>query len=178
MTIDQIITRHVASHDAFVDYILELPEADYNYSHLNEKWNCGQQLDHINRTVSVLSKGASAPKFMLKWKFGKSNRPSKTFEGVVHKYSKGIEDGFKATGKFVPEYVTFSNRQDKVKKLTKMARGIEYKIGKYSEADMDTIILPHPAMGIMTMREIMYFTIHHVEDHLSQMKRNLAARSV
>ena len=171
----QILDRHEKSHDAFASFILALNEEAYDYRHLDEKWSAGEQLEHINRTVAYLARAMKVPKFLIKLKFGKSNRPSKTFDQLVAKYSKGIQKGFKAQAPFIPEILNIAERQAAVDTILKNTRRIENKIGKFSESDLDTMIVPHPALGILTFREMMYFTIHHVEDHLRQTKRNLQA---
>ncbi len=153
-----------------------MPEEDYLYNHHGEKWDCGQQLDHINRTVAVLAKASTMPRFLIRLKFGKANRPSRSYDEVVAFYRKGIEDGFKATGPFIPEAISYVDRQFHIDKMMKNIHKIERNIGKYSERNLDEIIVPHPALGILTMREIMYFTTYHVEDHIRQIKRNLSYR--
>jgi hypothetical protein len=171
----QILQRHRKSHDDFVSFIMELDEAKYTYRHLDEKWSAGEQLDHLNRTVGYLARALKVPKFLIRYKFGKSNRPSKTFDGLVAKYTNGIQAGFKATAPFIPDFIELNKRQQVANQILKNARSIEHRIGKYSETNLDKMILPHPALGILTIREMMYFSIHHMEDHLHQTKRNLAS---
>ena len=45
-------------------------------------------------------------------------------------------------------------------------------INNYSEQQLDTFILPHPLLGKVTLREMMYFTIYHAEHHLKQAIKN------
>jgi uncharacterized damage-inducible protein DinB len=47
------------------------------------------------------------------------------------------------------------------------------KIDKISEEDLDKHILPHPLIGKTTIREILYFTIYHVQHHQKAIKENL-----
>jgi hypothetical protein len=42
------------------------------------------------------------PKFILKWKFGIANRPSKAYEGLTEKYIRKLQQGGKASGRFIP----------------------------------------------------------------------------
>jgi len=46
----------------------------------------------------------------------------------------------------------------------------------FSEEDLDKLILPHPLLGKLTLREMMYFTIYHVQHHQRIVERNLAAK--
>ena len=38
-------------------------------------------------------------------------------------------------------------------------------IDKLDEEDLDNYILPHPLIGKTTIREMLYFTIYHVQHH-------------
>ena len=42
-------------------------------------------------------------------------------------------------------------------------------VHKWSEDDLDLYVIPHPLMGKLTFREILYFTIYHVKHHKKQM---------
>ena len=39
--------------------------------------------------------------------------------------------------------------------------------------DLDKYVLPHPLLGKVTLREMLYFTIHHNEHHLELLKAGL-----
>ncbi len=172
-----ILSRNRKSHEEFTSFIMSLEELDYNYGHQGVKWNAGQQMDHIYRSVHILANALKKPKIALRLKFGKANRPSKSYDGLVDKYKRGLASGVKSVGPYIPEIVEFNHRQAWCNKLMQDIMVMENRIGKYSKKNLDTIILPHPALGKLTMREIMYFTIHHVAHHLEIMQGNIRERS-
>ena len=43
-------------------------------------------------------------------------------------------------------------------------------IEKISEEDLDYYLLPHPILGKLTLREMLYFTIYHVKHHEKQIR--------
>ena len=47
------------------------------------------------------------------------------------------------------------------------------KIELFSEQDLDSHILPHPLLGKLTFREMLYFTIYHVQHHQDLMLKYL-----
>ncbi|MFN2437645.1 MAG: hypothetical protein ABR503_00495 [Chitinophagaceae bacterium] len=51
-------------------------------------------------------------------------------------------------------------------------------LNKYSEEEIDRFVLPHPLLGKLTLREMMYFTIYHVEHHHKITIRNLETNNV
>ena len=43
---------------------------------------------------------------------------------------------------------------------------------RWSDADLDSVLLPHPLLGKVTVREMLYFTIHHVQHHHALVERD------
>jgi len=43
------------------------------------------------------------------------------------------------------------------------------RIDRFSETQLDQLILPHPLLGKLTLREMLYFTIYHVQHHQKQL---------
>jgi hypothetical protein len=172
MTKQEIVDRIGIRHKEFIDFMLALNDRDFMY--LPEgKWNAGQQLDHIIRAVSPLATGLRLPKFIVRLVFGKANRPSKTYEELVQKYLAKLEDGGKARGRFIPKQIKFNEKEKYTKQLLALVAELKKNINNYSEDQLDNYILPHPLLGKVTMREMMYFTIYHAEHHLTQAKKNI-----
>jgi hypothetical protein len=44
---------------------------------------------------------------------------------------------------------------------------------KFSEAQLDEYVLPHPILGKLTIREMLYFTIYHATHHHLATLKNL-----
>ena len=47
------------------------------------KWTTGQHALHLLQSIVPLNKALSLPKFILKYKFGKSNRETRDYETVI-----------------------------------------------------------------------------------------------
>ncbi len=138
------------------------------------KWTAGQHLEHLCRSVRPLSLGLKLPKFMPKLLFGKANRPSKTYEGLVNKYLNKIEQGAKASGPYLPpKQVPISRRSALCRRLQKLVDTLTQVLSNYNEHDLDHLILPHPILGKVTVREMMYFTIYHARHHRKLVLQNL-----
>ena len=50
---------------------------------------------------------------------------------------------------------------------------INKALDRFTEEDLDHVILPHPILGKLTVREMMYFTMLHVEHHRVKTIQNL-----
>lgn len=171
MTKKEIKVSLRSSHTDFITFLTSLDEFKFEYRP-HGKWCIGQHADHILRSISPLSKGVrSIPKFLIKIRFGRINRPSLNYESLVAEYLKTLTNGAEASGDFIPGKVTFSNKMDILNSIDSevkyLCEGIEY----YTENDLDEIALPHPILGDISLREMLFFTCYHVNHHLDIIKR-------
>ena len=163
----------IAGLDAAVDevnaFVFGLDKAAFEHAPPG-KWNAGLQLDHLIRSMKPLNLAYSLPGFILKWKFGIANRPSKTYTGLVEKYESKLAGGGKASGRFIPAPVPFEMKDNLCVVYRKEKEKLKRKIKGYDEALLDKYILPHPLLGKLTLREMLFFTIHHNRHHLRLMR--------
>ena len=154
-----------------ISYMENLGDNEFVLSK-NEKWSAGQTLDHLIKAVQPLQPAFSLPKFLLRILFGKANRPSRNYDELVEKYKMKIAAGGKAKGRFIPTSIDASSKDGLIKKYGDQIANLVRKIGRQSENELDNYILPHPLLGKITLREMLFFTIYHNEHHLDALKRN------
>ena len=151
--------------NAFNEFILPLGKEEFENTK-DGKWSAGQNLDHLILAIRPLQPAFSLPKFVLKVLFGKANRPSGSYEAVVEKYKSKLAAGGKASGRFIPKAILLNEKDSVVKKYDRQKEKLIKKIKKQSEEKLDNYILPHPLLGKITLREMLFFTIYHNEHHL------------
>jgi hypothetical protein len=173
MNIPEINRNLIENHRLFSDFITSLSNEDFLLSN-NQKWTPGQQLDHMRRSVQPLAKGIRLPKWLLKIIFLKSNRPGKSYDELINKYRQKLVDGGRASGRFLPKAVPITEKGKIIRSLHNDIFCLTKNLKKFSENEIDEIVLPHPLLGKITIREMMYFTIYHVEHHLQLTKKNLS----
>ncbi|MEL7124188.1 MAG: DinB family protein [Bacteroidota bacterium] len=158
----QIIDSLQLKYQEFINYIDQLDEATYHFTN-NDKWSAAQQANHILKSVKPLGDGLYwFPKALVKYKFGKANRPSRTYDQLVQRYQEKLAQGGKAPKEYIPIAVPFPERTRNNQAISAKVNRIIKGLNKYSEAELDLYILPHPLIGKITLREMMYFTIYHV----------------
>ncbi|HKC34437.1 MAG TPA: DinB family protein [Chitinophagaceae bacterium] len=165
----QIVSALNENVDAFNRYIALLNKDQFEATP-NGKWSAGQNLDHLIRAIKPLQPAYGLPKFALRILFGKTNRPSRTYGELVTKYKVKLAAGGRASGQFIPPFITFEKKDALIKKYAEQKQKLIAKIEKQRETDLDVYILPHPLLGKVTLREMLYFTIHHNEHHLELLK--------
>ena len=176
MSKDEILHRLYFSHARFINQITVLPDPVYVHS-VNSKWTPGQQLDHIIKSVSPVNLAFRLPSFLLRVVFGKANRPSRTYDELVGKYHAKLAAGYKSPQAFIPKPISVHYRERLPKKLRTLVYSLMYRADSFSEKQLDTLLLPHPLLGKLTLREMLYFTIYHAEHHEKQVLQNLPSQS-
>ena len=172
MSKKELQQRLQKNHLRFIHHIRSLSDFDFLYVNQN-KWTAGQQVDHIIKSIAPVNLAFSFPGFLLRILFGKANRPSRTFEALVEKYKLKLEAGGRATSRFIPHSINLTDREKSLNHLQDLTHTLISRINSFSEEQLDTLILPHPLLGKLTLREMLYFTIHHVEHHEIQVMKNL-----
>lgn len=163
------------NHSSCIQYLQSLSDADFLYAP-EGKWSAGQQLDHLLKSVKPVNMAMGLPKFIVQWKFGVANRPSKTYEQLVEKYQGKLQQGGTAPGAFIPTVVKPENKEILLQQLASLSARLAKKTETHTEEALDKYILPHPLLGKLTFREMLYFTAYHVQHHQSLVKKGLENR--
>ena len=176
MNKQQIIEQLQENHQSFTNMILSLNEKEFLFT-TDDKWTAGQQAEHIFRSVKPVKLAFTLPLFILGINFGKANRPSRSYESLLQKYKDKLVAGGRASGRFIPRPVVFMQRQKLCTDILALNNSICKKVNKRSEEELDTYILPHPLLGKLTLREMLYFNILHVAHHQRTVSELLATIS-
>lgn len=150
------------TYGAFLTYLRNMPDVQA-YLSAPGKWSPAQQAEHLVKSVSPVALAFSLPKFMLSLLFGKANRPSRTFDELVARYQARLAAGGRASKPFVPGVPT--NLPHVYDRLEKVVGRLSRRMDRFSEMELDTLLLPHPLMGKLTLREMLYFTAYHADHH-------------
>ncbi len=160
-------TLLIQSYDDFFEAVDRLPEDRFSFS-ANEKWSAARQLDHLYLSVRPVWLGFLLPPLVLRLLFGKANRPSRTYDELVKKYQKKLADGGKAPRPFLPKGIPFDSKTAFIRSFRQMVAHLARQADKRSK-HLDQLVLPHPLLGKITLREMILFTAYHARHHLKQL---------
>lgn len=129
------------------------------------KWSAGQQLDHLIRSAKPVNKALGMPRFFLRW-FGKPASASRSFEEIRDAYRLQLRNGAVSTRPYVPPVTEIEQRDTLLRQFDQQKKKMIGLVGRWPEQDLDRYQLPHPLLGKLTAREVLYFTIYHNYHHL------------
>ncbi|MFY0650943.1 MAG: DinB family protein [Cyclobacteriaceae bacterium] len=137
---------------------------------VNSKWTIKENLEHIYLSTNPVAKGLTLPK--LTFLGFRSKNGSRSMERLTADYLALLEKGAKSTDKYVPaKNPSKLDKRELLKKWNKLPGYFESGLAKWSEDQLDKYRVPHPLLGKLTFREMLYFTIHHIRHHLNSMKK-------
>lgn len=168
--IEHLLTKHADHLVAFVDqqHDLEFEKVDGN------KWSTGQTVEHLIRSLAPVNMALLLPGFLLRMLFGKPNREPRSYSGLVERYQQKLAAGGRASGRFIPPRVTNEQRISKLNTFQKQVDRLKSRMKNWSEAELDQYFLPHPLLGKLTIREMLFFSAYHIEHHHTVLKNRIS----
>ena len=137
------------------------------------KWTTSQHILHLVNSLQLLNNVLSYPRFFFKYKFGLSNRPSREYDAVVKRYQEKLEEHKDKTIAF-NENLKSPLLKDRIRLLNRLQiqhKKLQYKTRKINDVNLDTLVIPHPLMGKMTVRELIMWAAYHTEHHTTILKK-------
>lgn len=143
-----------------------------------EEWSAADYLKHLILSVKPFARVISMPLDRLRDMFGTPDRESMSHEELVALYHRRLDEGMRAEK--VPsvtpvEYRLPADMTDlKSTLLTAWNEGNDRLITALDTIDDEALNhyqLPHPAVGLITLREMLYFTAYHNKLHWRDIQR-------
>jgi uncharacterized damage-inducible protein DinB len=135
------------------------------------KWNALQHLAHINLGVKAMAGYLALPKSVITEKFGRMDRPSMAMAALTTKYYDRLAQGVVPPERFMPGRVVANEAGQLLREGREFLQQLSEALGPWAEADLDAYMCPHPAMGPLTVREMVMFTVLHAQHHKRSIER-------
>lgn len=144
---------------------------------IGDAWSPADNVRHLTKSVRAVTKGLRMPRLALLLVFGRAKRPSRRYAEVVAWYRARLAQGADA-GRFSPE-----DRPAPADAEAERARIMRFHataldeldavIARWPEGPLDRRRLPHPLLGPLTVREMLFFTVYHNQHHVANVRRRL-----
>jgi len=146
--------------------------SDKFFTRQGEVWSASDNVDHLNRSHKPIALALKLPKITLRAMFGSPNQPSRSYEAICQVYRDQLAKGAVASGRFLPNQQSPENpeevKSDLLNQFSKASGDLVSISETWDENELDNYLLPHPLIGKLTIREMLYFTIYHNLRHASQ----------
>lgn len=159
-----------------VSQLLPFSDADF-FAPQGRFWSPADHVRHLTKSGTPLVMALGLPRWLLRLRFGRPAAPSRSFDAMTTLYLSRLSAGATA-GRFTPRPEPLpadlqARRRDIIHGWTRATVGLQNAIQRWSETSLDSHQLPHPILGVLTVREMLCFTVYHTSHHL----RRIAERS-
>lgn len=132
------------------------------------KWSIAEQTEHLRKSVTPVNLALSLPKITF-YLFGRSSF-SRPYEEITALYQKKLREGARASAAFVPPTGKVWDREELLAAFDRAHETFTQRLDTWTDKDLDTCRLPHPILGLLTMREMALFTLYHLSHHHRSMR--------
>ena len=166
----KFIVELLNAHATSLVHFVNQQSPDKFIKSINGKWSVGQNLDHLIRSLSPVNQARLLPSFVLRMIFEKPNRAGRNYHELVDRYHQKLSAGGRATGRFIPPVVLWEQKESKVADFNRQKDRMIKRLESWSEHQLDQYLLPHPLLGKITLREMLFFSAYHILHHLHLLK--------
>ncbi len=151
---------------------------DVFFAPQGDKWSPAEHARHLQKSSAPLVFGLKLPAWLLRLRFGRPARASRSFVMLREDYRRVLADGGQA-GRFAPRREgppqnADLRRGDIMRKWWLTNARLMQALSRWREDRLDAVRLPHPLLGMLTVREMAAFTVYHTSHHLTLVMQRVA----
>ncbi|MFM9911389.1 MAG: DinB family protein [Chitinophagaceae bacterium] len=169
LSIEEILVYTNLAFNQFTEGIKQKDEAIFFRALHENTWSIAQHIQHLIIATRTTTAAYALPKFVVRFVGGRPNRPSYSYDVLVEKYLDAIRNGGKATGRYIPKKNTSLISKEKIINNWQRTSITYLKAVKknWTTEQLDKYSVKHSLLGMITLRELCYFTIYHTQHHLA-----------
>lgn len=160
-----------ASFQDNAQFVASISDEDFSKKK-NEKWSIAENFDHLIMSNKPLASGLKRAKIFFR-AFGTTKNPSRKYEKIVAIYKETLLTKNPTNNAFLSKDVATMSKEQYLSNWKMIGEKYQERLDTWNEKDLDKYRIPHPVLGKLTVREMMFFTINHNYHHLEIMKEYL-----
>jgi hypothetical protein len=165
-----------ALHGEIVQFLGSISTETF-FAPQGQSWSPAWHVRHLTKANSPVARALRLPKLVPRLLFGAVPEPSRSFDKLREDYRARLAAGGQA-GRFAPSDKALPPdlgawRQEIVSVYEHSVSDWIAASQRWSERDLDRVRLPHPLLGKLTVREMLFFTLYHNAHHMAIVARRL-----
>lgn len=170
-SIELIKGELIASVQRIVENLRIIADETIHTIHIDGKWSIAQNVQHLVLSIDKLAKGMCIPKKVLKGRFGTTSSPGMSYDEIKNLYKSQLKKGAEAPLSFSPDSNLTTSKDHLLSELDTSMKSLITGINKWNSMHLDLLVMPHPILGNLSLRELLYFTKIHNDHHFEQVQR-------
>jgi hypothetical protein len=164
----ETMQTHTASFTAYLEQL----SPEQFFSGTPEKWGAALQVQHLSQTLGMIAKGFGVPERLPP----APETKARSFSEIRSNYNQALGGGVVLSGNFLPtlEAQTSAEYQRAViSTFQNTVAAFSSALATWEDAQLDTLGMKHPLMGLLPAREMAIFAVYHNTHHEAGIKKFL-----
>lgn len=145
---------------------------------LGDAWSPADNVRNLTKSIRPVAMALKIPRLILRLRFGRPKAASRTYHKLRDDYHQRLAAGGQA-GRYAPSPLRAEPDAEaaRTRILGQHAEAVDAlatSITRWPDAKLDRCQLPHPLLGMLTVREMLFFTLYHNQHHVNVVRRRLA----
>ncbi len=176
-TRDEILAQLARLHQASAGYWASFSTVEL-LAPIGIAWSPADNVRHLTKSIRAVVQGLRVPRLVLGLRFGWARRPSRSYAEVRESYHARLARGADA-GRFTPRPAAVPEdaeayRAEIMAHHDQATGALATELARWPEKSLDRYYMPHPLLGKLTVREMLFFTLYHNLHHVLVVERRLA----
>lgn len=134
------------------------------------KWSIAKNIEHLGTANNITAVGFITPKPVLKIIAGGATSQHRSANQIASTYLLKVAEGAKSPVLYLPKPIPGLGKSVTINIWKFSVNNLMKAISSWSDSDLDVYQLPHPILGKISAREMLFFTVFHNYFHLNTMK--------
>ena len=145
------------------------------FAPLGDAWSPADNVRHLLKSNRPVARALGTARVALALRFGVGFRKSRSYAEIRETYRAALAGGVTA-GRFAPRPEPApadpeTARRALMEQREATASALASALARWGEGALDRLRLPHPALGKLTTREMLFFTLYHNLHHVLNVAR-------
>jgi hypothetical protein len=178
-TLAEIVAAFERLQGASEDFLAPLPLPVFfaAQGEAGEKWSPAEHVRHLIKSTVPVARALALPRLFLRVGFGAQRAPSLPFAALREVYRGKLAAGGTA-GRFAPSQRPLPAdpgpwRDEILRRQAEAGALFAKRARRWHDRDLDRCRLPHPLLGPLSLREMLFFTVYHTAHHLNLVESRL-----
>ncbi|HVF61097.1 MAG TPA: DinB family protein [Thermoanaerobaculia bacterium] len=173
-TKEELLDELRSLHEQSTAFWESFPTAEFFVS-LGEAWSPADNVRHLLKSNRPVARALGTARVALALRFGVGFRESRSYAEIRETYRTALAGGVTA-GRFAPRPEPApadpeTARRALMEQREATASALASALARWGEGALDRLRLPHPALGKLTTREMLFFTLYHNLHHVLNVAR-------
>ena len=130
----------------------------------SDKWSAAENIQHLFLSVKPLVSLFGKKDFMME-QWGKASHPSRSYNEIMTFYMDKLAQTPNIFSPITTPKELAATKEEEMQNFASINAKFLERAADLSEDDLDLYQIPHPLLGLLTIREFLYFTDYHTIHH-------------